>query len=127
VSRLARRVRQHADPGLTPSQLSALTTVARWGPLRPSELARRERISRSTLTRLIDRLERIGSIERLADPADGRSALIAVSEQGAEMLESSQRRADAYLSRQIDALTPDEQALLAASVRVLERLLQVKA
>jgi DNA-binding MarR family transcriptional regulator len=44
--------------------------------LRMSELARRARLSKQTLTTLVPRLERDGLIERRGDPGDGRAALI---------------------------------------------------
>lgn len=125
--RLARRVRQHADPGITPSQLSALTTVARAGSLRLGKLAERERISKATLTRLVARLEEAGYLDRAADPDDRRSAVVSVTTEGEELLDVTAERADAYLSRQVAALTDDERAVLAAAVPVLERALQAKA
>lgn len=127
VARLARRVRQHAEPGITPSQLSALTTVARWGPLRLGALAERERISKATLTRLVARLEEAGYLERTPDPDDGRGAVVAVTDAGHRLLEVIAERADAYLDRQVAALSHDERAVLTDAVPVLERLLQVKA
>src|ERR1700733_392325 len=56
VARCERGLRQQAGLELTPSQSSVLATVGRWGPLAPSELAVRERVSRPTITRLVGRL-----------------------------------------------------------------------
>src|SRR3954465_12056036 len=46
IARLGRRLRQEAGGELSPSQAAALTTVAAYGPLTPSEAAPRERTHR---------------------------------------------------------------------------------
>ena len=82
IARAARRLRQQAGRELTPSRASVLATVARDGPLTPSELAERERISRPTITRLVAKLKQQGLVECLPDPADGRSYRVAISAAG---------------------------------------------
>ena len=54
--------------------------------LRMSELARSALLSRSGLTRLVDRLEQEGLIERRACPADGRVQHAQLTEKGVEVL-----------------------------------------
>jgi DNA-binding MarR family transcriptional regulator len=127
VLRLGRRMRQHAAGDVTPSQLSALSTMERWGPLRLSELGARERIGNSTVTRLVDRLDRKGYVSRSPDPDDGRVAIVALEERGRQLLAASRDHADSYLARQVKALPADEQAALARALPVLERLLEVRA
>ena len=125
--RLGRRIRQQAAGGLTPSRMSALSTIERHGPLRLGELGTRERIGKSSVTRLTAKLEAAGHIRRVSDPEDGRSSLVGLTEAGRELLDASSQRADAYLARQVAALSDEERALLTASLPVLERLLEVKA
>ena len=125
--RLGRRIRQQADSGLSPSQLSALSAIARHGPLRLGDLARRERIGKSSVTRVVAKLESKGNIERQSDPDDGRCARVVVTRSGQQLLEESGRRADAYLARQVAALTPEEQERLQSAIPVLQRLLDVRA
>jgi len=59
-----------------PSYGSVLLPLYEEDGLRISELARRGRLSKQTLTTLIRRLERAGLVERRDDPSDGRAALI---------------------------------------------------
>ena len=82
VARTARRLRQETGLDLTATQVAALATIERHGPLTPSELAARERIQRPTATRLVARLEERGLVARTADPGDGRVALIAITAEG---------------------------------------------
>src|ERR671911_1503420 len=87
LARSARRLRQEAGTGLSPSLTAALATVERCGPLTPSELADLERVARPTVTRVLTRLEEAGLISRTPDPADRRSTLVAVTPAGAALLD----------------------------------------
>ena len=62
ITRHGRRLRQEAGGLLSPSQIAALATIERHGPLTPSELAQRERIQRPTVTRVLARLEEAGLV-----------------------------------------------------------------
>ena len=124
IARTARRLRQEAGEELSPSQAAALATIDRHGPLTPSELATRERIKRPTATRVIARLEESGLVDRTRDPEDGRSSLVAVAPAGRGLLERVRTRKDAYLSRRLRELTPEERATLDRAAAILERLLE---
>src|SRR5437763_14089196 len=91
VARLARRLRQEAGTGLSPSLMSMLSTVDRHGPVTPSELADREQIRRPTATRLIARLEKEGFLATEVDLADRRSYRVAVTPRGHRLLERPRR------------------------------------
>ena len=125
--RLARRIRQQAADGLTPSRMSALSTIQRHGPIRLGELGERERIGKSSVTRLAAGLEQAGHIRRVVDPADGRSSLIDLTAQGMDLLAQSNARADAFLARQVAALPAEDLEQIADTLPILERLLDVKA
>jgi DNA-binding MarR family transcriptional regulator len=124
VARTARRLRQEAGGGLSPTLNAALATVARHGPLTPSELAARERIQRPTATRLIAKLESEGLVARTADPADGRSCLIALTPEGAALIKELRTRKDAFLAARLRGLTPEDRAVLARAAELLEGLLE---
>jgi hypothetical protein len=53
LARLSRRLRRHELAGLTPTQLAALSTIGKTGPMRLGDLAAAEGIAPSTLTRLV--------------------------------------------------------------------------
>ncbi|MPZ28647.1 MAG: MarR family transcriptional regulator [Micromonosporaceae bacterium] len=125
--RLARRVRKRAATGMTPSQLSALSTIERHGSLRPGRLAEAEQINKSSVTRLVAHLEAGGLIVRTPDAEDARSSQVQLTAEGRRLMAESSHRADAYLARQIAALSPGEQRRLLAAAPVLQRLLEVKA
>jgi DNA-binding MarR family transcriptional regulator len=124
VARTARRLRQEAGGELSPTQSAALATIDRHGPLTPSELADRERIRRPTTTRLIAALEEAGLVDRTRDPGDGRSFLVSLSPAGRELLARVRTRKNAYLSRRLRDLSPEERATLDRASAILERLLE---
>jgi DNA-binding MarR family transcriptional regulator len=124
IARTARRLRQEAGSGLTPSQSAALATIDRHGPLTPSELADRERIKRPTATRVIAWLEEAGLVDRTRDPLDGRSSLVALAPAGRELLTRLRTRKDAYLARRLRELDAEERATLDRAAAILERVLE---
>src|SRR6478609_1289905 len=75
VGRLNRRIRSSTG-GLSHGQLSALSTIVRNGPLRPSELAAIEVAAAPTITRIVAELETRGLVERTPDPQDRRSLFV---------------------------------------------------
>ena len=120
--RLTRRLRKHSQTDLTMSQISALSTLQRHGPLRVGELARREQISKSSVTRLVARLEATGYLERKVDPEDGRSFVVAITSHGHDLLASARQRANEFLALQVNRLAEDDRRALLAALPALERL-----
>ena len=124
VARTARRLRQEAGTGLSPSLTAALATVERCGPLTPSELADAERVRRPTVTRMLGHLEDDGLITRTPDPADRRSTLIAITPAGAALLAAARTRKDVFLSERLDGLSPADRETLARAAAILEGMLE---
>jgi DNA-binding MarR family transcriptional regulator len=124
ITRTARRLRQEAGGGLSPTQTAALATIDRHGPLTPSEVAAHERIQRPTATRIVARLEQDGLIERTADPADRRSSLVAVTRAGRDLLARLRGRKNAYLARRLRKLDTDDLAVLERAADLLEQMLE---
>ena len=123
VGRLARRLRQEAAGGLTPSQLSALASVDRLGPLQLGDLARVEAVAPPTLTRAVARLEQRGLLRRRPDPADRRAALVETTPAGRRALKDVRGARTAFLVQRLETLDPADRAVVAAAVRLLGRLL----
>jgi DNA-binding MarR family transcriptional regulator len=124
ITRMARRLRQEAGSDLGPSQLAALATIERHGPLSPSEVAERERIKRPTVTRILGRLEEAGLVARVRDPADGRGAIVSISPDGRTLLRRLRQRKTAYLAKRLRELPAEDREAMARAAEVLERLLE---
>ena len=83
VVRLARQLRfRRPDSPVSLSQLSALATLAKEGPMTPGALAVRERVRPPSMTRVIASLAELGFVDRCAHPDDGRQVLVSVSPPG---------------------------------------------
>jgi DNA-binding MarR family transcriptional regulator len=124
ITRTARRLRQESGTDMGPSQVAALATIERHGPLAPSELAERERIKRPTATRVLARLAEAGLVERIPDPADGRAAIVSVSSDGRALLRRLRQRKTAYLASRMRELAPRDLEALARATEVLEAILE---
>jgi DNA-binding MarR family transcriptional regulator len=123
VMRLARRMRgMRADTSLSLSQLAALATLDRHGPLTPGELAAHEKVQPPSMTRLLAGLEAAGLVTRAAHATDGRQVVMTVSPDGQALLREDRRRRDAWLAQQLRTLDPEEIAVLDRAAGILERL-----
>lgn len=122
VTRLARILRQQSDTGLTPTQLAALATLDRLGPVPIGVLADEEQVGAPTATKVVDKLASAGYVDRLADPADRRVTRVAVTVAGRRLLGDVRARKDAWLGSQLSELTDEDRAALADAAAVLHRL-----
>jgi DNA-binding MarR family transcriptional regulator len=120
----ARFLTDRAD--LSASAAFALNRVCREGPIRLTTLAMREGVTQPSMTQLIQRLERAGSVTRLADPDDGRAALIGITKEGQALLDDRKRLRRERLALLLATLTAEEECTLWLSARaacpVLRRL-----
>jgi DNA-binding MarR family transcriptional regulator len=123
VTRLARRLRQQTGEGVSPTQLSALSTIERRGPITLGDLAHCERVRPPTVTAAVARLEEADLVERSVDQTDRRVTRVAMTAAGRKLLARSRSRKAAYLERRLRALSPQDRDTLSAATDVLDRLL----
>ena len=124
ITRLARRLRQEAGTDLGPSQVAALATIERHGPLSPSEVAKVERIKRPTATRILRHLEEAGLVERVKDPEDGRGSILSITAEGRSHLKRLRARKTAYLASRLNQLNAEDRRTLERAAELLEGMLE---
>lgn len=122
VTRLARKLRREAEPGITPSMLAALSSVDRQGPLTMSELCAVEQVQPPSMTRIVAALVDVGLVSRESDPSDGRVAWVTVTPQGRKLLDRSRGRKEAYLAKALRDLEAHELETLEEAAAILEGL-----
>ncbi len=122
IARVSRSLRRHELAGLTPTQLSALATVERAGPLRLGDLAAAEKIAPSTLTRLVTVLEEQGYVQRCPVPGDARASTLVVTDAGHAILERIRQESTTLLAGSLRTLSPGQLAALAAALPALEQI-----
>ncbi len=123
VMRLARRLRaERVETDLTISQLAALSSVERHGPLTLGALATHERVQPPSMTRMVAALADRGLVTRVPHQTDGRQVLVDITDAGRELLKEDRRRREAWLARHLRDLSPQELGVLHEAATILERL-----
>jgi DNA-binding MarR family transcriptional regulator len=126
IGLLLRRLRQVRVEGeLTLPESSALVRLDRAGPATPSALAKLEQISPQSMGATLAALEARGLVERRPDPADGRRAVLSVTEAGHAVLRGKRNARTGQLAQALSAgFTPAELRQLMVAAPLLERLAQ---
>jgi DNA-binding MarR family transcriptional regulator len=122
INRLHRLLRQESLAGLSPAQASALGAVNRLGSPTLGELAGVEQVQPPTMTRIVASLADAGMVTRSTDATDRRSARVRITPAGKRALERIRTLKNAFLTRRLADLSPEEQADARDLVDLLERL-----
>lgn len=133
VSDCGRRLRRLFDQrvrdlGVTGPQARLLLLVDR-DPGRPQSFYAAELdIEPITLTRMLDRMEDAGLIERCPDPDDRRARLIRYTANGGTHLAEMKAIVDRFNDEMLSVFTAEERAILQNSVEKLsERVIEMSA
>jgi DNA-binding MarR family transcriptional regulator len=121
---VARRLRHASRESLapwevTPSQLRALGTLMRHGPVRPSALAKHLGIAPRSATEVVDALEDRGLVRRETDPDDRRATLVVVTDHGREVGQAIRAARAAEADRVFAGLDDGDRADLERLLRLL--------
>lgn len=121
----ARRWRVHVDQklrriGQSQARWEALLCLGAKGALTQSQLARLVSVEAPTIARMLDTLEREGSVERIADAKDRRSRTVRLSAEGEKSLATMQVIVDLLRASVLQDLDRED---IAAAMRILDKLL----
>jgi len=121
IGSLVRRTR--AADVLPGNQAAALGLLDRGGAATIAELASRSGVRHQSMSRVVGQLREQGAVRSAADPRDGRSVLLHITDRGRLLLNQDRcRRAD-QLAGAIDAeLDAAEREQLARAIELLQRL-----
>lgn len=106
--------------GITGPQLWALWELNRRGPMSLKALAERMHLDPSTVTGVVDRLQKKGLVSREADPADRRRVVLDLTPGGAMTVKSAPHPAQGQLIHALSVMD-------AGQVEQLNRTLQLMA
>jgi DNA-binding MarR family transcriptional regulator len=109
-------------PELTQVRLQVLSLLGNYGQLPIGEVASRSEMHPSTMTRVIDALERRGLVVRSVDPRDRRAVMVALSEAGAHELEVARGYHSRMVVEALGDLTQAERDLLVEGIPLLLRV-----
>src|SRR4051812_6624589 len=124
VMRLRRRLaaERHPDNELSMSQMAVLAALFRNGEQSVGDLAAGERVRPPSMTRTVNHLEEAGYVARRPHDSDGRQVLVSLSEPGRATLLADRARRDAWLTRRLAELRPEQRALLRQAAPILDEL-----
>jgi DNA-binding MarR family transcriptional regulator len=108
-----------ARHGISLGDLHAVHVLARLGEIPISRYGAEVGVQRSTITNLVDRLERAGLVERLPGPTDRRVTLVRLAPAGRKAVEETGLLRQSQVAARLFALDPAAQATLA---ELLERV-----
>ena len=104
--------------GITGPQFDALNQLRR-AAMTMGELCERLEVASSTLTDLIDRMERAGLVKRCRVETDKRVVRLQISDRGRAVIEGVLQARAAYVGAVLDRLPGDRRAGVEEAVRLL--------
>ncbi len=119
--RVGRRIRPSSGD-LAVGHFSTLATLYRYGPQRPSDLARIERFTPPAVTRIVGGLEDRGLVVRRPSPDDARSTLVEITDKGRHLLVETRTEQAQGVAALLAVLDDDEVAIVAAALDALEKV-----
>jgi DNA-binding MarR family transcriptional regulator len=123
IGRLARELNATATgEGLTPTQASVLGLVSGRGPLGMAELAGLEGLNPTMLSRVVGRLDELGLVRRLPDPADARAVRVDATPDGRGVHERIRAQRTRVVSQCLDRLPEESTRTLLQALPALELL-----
>lgn len=112
------------DTGISPSLFSALILVERNPGLQQSRLGEALGVARSGAMTMVDRLERLGLVERRADPHDRRAYSLFLTRDGQDRMDGLVSRVQAHDKIMNAVFTADEHRTL---MRLLHKFIAAPA
>jgi len=123
IQKVARRIRSNAaNDEITEGQRSVLFTLNGHGPLSLRELSEHESVTPPSMNRTINALVEAGLVTRTTSEDDARMIELALSDDGRSFVDETRRRRDAWFTRQLEALTPEQRLLIERAAPVLKEI-----
>ncbi len=125
LSRISRLLERQVTGGMTRTQMGVLGTVAVHGPIGASQLAEREGINPTMLSRILSKLEESGLLRRATADADRRAVLVELTPEGRRLHKRLRAERSSLLAENLRSLGPDQTAEILAAVPALEALVEL--
>jgi DNA-binding MarR family transcriptional regulator len=124
IGRLLRQQRQATELDLGYQQVGVLFLIEKMQPVSPGELAQAENVTRPTITRFLNSLEKSGMIHRTGDGNDKRTRQIGLSRRGAAACQQLREGRNRWLAERLAALTDNQRRHLGDAIPALEALIE---
>jgi DNA-binding MarR family transcriptional regulator len=122
LHRLLRGLRKANIAAPHPTQFIVLALLAQHGALRVGELAARIPCPQPTATTTVAGLQTAGLVTREVDPADGRAALVLITEAGRRTVRAAAQREAEALAALLATVEEEDLRILRAAIPLLSGL-----
>lgn len=121
---LSQQFRHHFGKlNLTFPQALALNVLGSEGPMPISRLAERTGSANSTISGIVDRLERLELAKRTRSELDHRVIFVEATEKYHQLRSQVETGVNEYFSQLLGTLNPEERACVARGLELLDRVL----
>ena len=97
----------------------ALTYLFFKGPIKISELCEHMMVSLGAASQMVDRLEKLGMVERIADPKDRRVRKVLVLDKGKNFVQENFVFSQSWLGEIPTNLNPEQEAQITATLSMI--------
>jgi DNA-binding MarR family transcriptional regulator len=103
--------------GVTRAQWKVLFRLSRTPGLRQVELADMLDVEPITLSRIVDRLQEAGLVERVADPADRRAWRLQLTDKAQPLIAKLRKLAEVLVDEAFAGIDPDQVAMMRTNLQ----------
>lgn len=111
---------------LTFPQALVLNVLGEEGPIPISVLAERTGSANSTVSGIVDRLEKLGLAKRERSEQDRRVIYVSATEKYHDLRKKAETNVSGYFNSLLDTMTPEDKTQVAEALRKLEAALVAK-
>jgi DNA-binding MarR family transcriptional regulator len=123
IQRLARRIRSmQSDESVTEGQRSVLFALANNGAQTLGSLSEHERVTPPSMNRTVNALVAAGLVTRASADDDARKVILDLSDAGRTYIADTKRKRDAWFTKQLARLTPEQRAIIDQSAAILREI-----
>jgi len=97
----------------------ALTHLFFKGPIKISELCEHMMVSLGAASQMVDRLEKLGMVERIADPEDRRVRKVVVLDKGKKFVQDNFAFSQSWLSEISANINPEQEEQITSTLSLL--------
>lgn len=117
-------VKEFEQLNLTGPQGMMVIILIKEGPLKISEISEKMGLSNSTVSGIVDRLEKLSYVIRIRDDQDRRVVRVGLTDTFRAESKNRFKRGDHYWDQIMEIATPEEAEQVIKGLRVLEELMK---
>lgn len=116
--------REFGDMGFTIPQLTVIGVLSKYGPMKISDLSQRLSLSNSTISGIVDRLEKQNIVERERSEKDKRVVFVQLSAKYKALHKGSYCKVNEYLENSLKCVTEAEIHDIINGLKILKSVLE---